>query len=254
MLLPLGLAAVVTFAGDKDADNECKPPKKYSEEYWQLRASDPPGARQRYKFGKLWPPFNRPTGPEQTCVHKYYHAHYWPFPYNCQDRAAVVEAVSAQAANGWAVATTLHDFHFDPTTQQLNEAGKLQLQWILTSVPPEFRTAFVAATFDQAVNQVRLASVQQVACDWVGSDVPPILIRNDLPTGRPAVEIDLIRRAQLRIMPRPQLLFEVGTGTMTTNGSAGGLGGAPTVGGASGAPTGGSGGGTRNMVPNYSNE
>jgi hypothetical protein len=232
LMLALGLAAFPLSA--QAGDDDCEP-ERHSPAWWALRSNAPPGTRQKEKYGKVWPPYPRPTGPEQHWVHKYHHSHYWPYPYNCMDQSVVRDAIAAQAAQGWAEATTLHEYYFNPETQQLNEAGRLQLQWILTQVPPEFRTAFVASGFEPAVSQVRLASVQQVACALVGNDVPPILLRPDIATGRAAVEIDLIRRAQLRTMPRPYLLFEVGTGTMSTNNT----GGAPTSGGTTGAPTGG---------------
>ena len=38
------------------------------------------GSRQKYKFGELWPPYPRPTGPKQHYWNRYHHAHYWPYP------------------------------------------------------------------------------------------------------------------------------------------------------------------------------
>src|SRR3954447_21920597 len=60
-------------------------PKEGTPEFYDQRANDPVGERQKYHHGKAWPPYNRPCGPEQTCVHKFHSNVYWPYPYNIQD-------------------------------------------------------------------------------------------------------------------------------------------------------------------------
>lgn len=213
-------------------------PYPHTEEWYQMRAGDPPGQRQVEKKGKLWPPFPRPVGREQTFWHKYHHAHYWPHPYVCEDRAYIQNVTHQQAANGWTVATTLHDYHFNPETNALNTAGEAHLYWILTESPMAYRTAYVAQGRSAEQANIRLASVTSAAREMVGGDLPPILLRHDQPLGRPAVEIDRLRQMELQAIPR-QRLFTIGTTTGGSGGSGGSsspLGSGASAGGTSGSP------------------
>ncbi len=209
-------------------------PRWHSDEWYQERACDPIGTRQVEKYGKQWPPYPRPTGRGMTFWHKYHHAHYWPHPYNCEDREYVQNIVRQQANIGWEGATTLHDYHFDPETNRLNSAGDAHLRWILTQAPSQYRTAYVSRGSSDVIGQVRVAQVQVAAQAMVGGNVPPILMKNDAFLGRPAIEIDTLRRLELQSIPQPRL-FVIGSG----GGTAGG-GGSPSssqAGGTSGQPT-----------------
>ena len=171
--------------------------------------SSPVGARQKCRHGKLWPPYPRPTGDEMDCSHIYHAAHYWPWPYNCFDRASVREFSELQVANGWIAEATLYDYHFEPGTQTLNQAGQMHLQWILTSVPPDRRAAWVQATVDSAISQQRIQNVRNQAVVMVGEEnVPPIMVRVDMVQGRPAAEIDRIRRTFVDGMPAPRIVYQ----------------------------------------------
>jgi hypothetical protein len=220
-------SALPLLAGDK--------PRWHSEGWYEERASDPPGARQHYKHGKMWPPFPRPQGKGLTFWHKYHYAHYWPYPYNCQDRDYVHGIFQQQANNGWEFATTLHDYHFDPETNRLNSAGELHLRWILTQAPAQYRTTFISRGTSEPVAQLRLESVQQVAREICGDATPPILLKNDAFLGRPAVEIDTLRRLELQSIPQPRLFIITpsGSGSMSGPSSA-------QAGGATGQPQSGS--------------
>jgi uncharacterized membrane protein YgcG len=222
-----GLSGAAAFAQE---------PVKYTEDWWAWRAQDPPGTRQVEHHGKLWPPFPRPTGEPQTNVHKYHHAHYWPYPYNCMDEAYVRQVIDLQTGNGWTSATTLLDYHFNEETHELNSAGKHQLHWILTHAPAQFRTVYVAEGMSPQIAHMRLAHVQDAAKEFSLEAVTPIVMRPVLTRGRPAEEIDSLRRLELQSMPRPRL-FTVGSATR------GGTGGA-AAGGGSGSQSAGSGSGS----------
>ena len=116
-------------------------PKRGTAEYYCQRADDPVGERQKFHHGKAWPPFARPCGPEQTCVHKYHANHYWPYPYNVQDQSDVRLALQTQVNNGWCTATTLYDYHFDrvdASAQQLGPAApELDLHAHAAAVPAD---------------------------------------------------------------------------------------------------------------------
>lgn len=215
-------------------------PAPYSDDWWAWRAQDPPGARQVEKDGKLWPPFPRPVGEKQHWVHKYHHAHYWPYPYNCADEAYVRGIWQQQSSNGWVSATTLRDYHFDTETQQLNSNGRQHLYWILTSVPAQYRTIYVAQGYSLEEAALRQGHVERTSKELVADSQVPVCIRHEIYHGRPAQEIDQLRRLELQSFPRPRLFV---IGGRTTSGGAGGAGG-QQAGGTGGQPQSG-GSGTR---------
>ncbi|MCA9081243.1 MAG: hypothetical protein KDA58_11840 [Planctomycetaceae bacterium] len=162
-------------------------------EYYEAHANDPVGARQRYAYGLAWPPQARPCGPKQSCVHKYYASHYWPYPYHCQDRATVRSVMDTQVNNGWIEATTLHWYHFDPITQDLNSSGKQHLRWVLSHAPVQHRQTYVASGTSSEENAQRMAAVEREAVLLVGAEqMPSVLLRVADPSGRPALEVQNI--------------------------------------------------------------
>jgi len=173
-------------------------PRRGSEAWYAARACDPVGERQKCKNGKLWPPFARPCGEEQTCKHTYHAVHYWPYPYNLRDREDVRMTMQAQVANGWATATTLYEYHFDPVTHQLNGAGRQHLSWIVTQAPLAYRQIYVSMAADPAFNEVRTLSVQKTLASLSNGDTSmPVTLRATDPLGRPATEVEQIFEGSL---------------------------------------------------------
>lgn len=181
-----------------------------------------PGSRQKVAHGKTWPLQPRPAGPAEPLVHRYHTAKYWPDPYRWEDRATVRDHLCAQTSAGWITATTLYDQHFDPITQDINQAGKLHLNWILLHAPASHRLAWVAAAGNSEDSQKRLLNVQAEAAAIAGPNMPPVLLRVAMPTGTSAHEVDLIRRAYLGSMPQPRIPFD----TLSEGGAGGSSGGA----------------------------
>lgn len=196
-------------------------PTPYTDEWWALRAQDPPGTRQVLKDGKLWPPFPRPQGPRQHWVHQYHHAHYWPHPYDCDDRAYVRNILQQQSAGGWVSATTLHDYHFDQGANTLNSAGRDHLQWIIAFTPPQYRTVYVAQGGSVAAGQVRSANVEQAIREFQPDRAVPVIVRHDRFLGRPGTEIDKLRELELENTPTPRL-FTIGGNSSSGGGSSAG--------------------------------
>lgn len=188
-------------------------PTRGTPEFYEWRSTDPVGARQEYKYGKLWPPRPRPVGRKQLAVHKYHAAHYWPYPYSCQDKASVNIVANTQVANGWLAATTFHEFHFDPETNELNSSGQRHLQWLLTDVPPQFRQAYVSAPPDAEVVDRRIASIQSQAQMMAGGDAElPVMLRASTPHRRPAHEIQMIHEGRIQSMLPPTIPYSSGGG------------------------------------------
>lgn len=162
-----------------------------------------PGSRKKYHSGREWPLAPRPDGPCEPYMQQYHTAHYWPDPYRWEDRASVKAHFAAQRNLGWISATTLYEQHFDPTTNDLNIAGRQHLRWILLHTPPSRRMTWVQSGSPE-VSEARLASVQLEA-SRVTNSVPPIMLRTTLPVGTSAEEMDLIRRAYLENIPKPRI-------------------------------------------------
>lgn len=209
-------------------------PYPFTKEWWAIRAGDPPGARQVEKDGKVWPPVPRPVGPKQHWVHKYHHAHYWPHPYNCDDQAYVRNIIDQQASSGWISATTLREYHFDSDTHEVNSVGRELLKWIVTSTPMQYRSVYVAQSFAAERDALRQANVEKTIREMLPEAGVPVMLRYDNFMGRPAQEIDQLRRLELQSIPTPRL-FTVGS-----SGAGGSSIGSSGAGGTSGQPLGGS--------------
>ncbi len=226
-LASVGMANVASAQG----------PFPFTKAWYAERANDPPGARQIDSHGKLWPPYPRPVGPKQTKLHTYHYAHYWPYPQTCEDEAYTRNIFDLQSANGWLSATTLHDYHFNAENQQLTDGGRSHLLWVAQSVPPQFRTVYVAQGSSGEAAQMRVTNSEQFYRDMGIVNPPQVLARADIFVGRPAVEVERIRQLEMLSIPRPRLFF-IGSATLGASpggGVAGGAGG--PVGGAGATST-----------------
>jgi hypothetical protein len=105
----------------------------------------------------------------------------WPDQYLCQDRQAVQAPFDIMIANGWQRENTLGDYHFDSATNQLNEAGRLKVQWILTQAPMQHRAVFVHKPLKAEELDARMKSVQDLAGQIVPSDSNPSIVATDVP-------------------------------------------------------------------------
>jgi len=175
-----------------------------------MKAQSPAGTRQKCKKGKLWPPYPRPTEKKQTFCHQFHTAHYWPHPYNCDDRQYVKDVCELQVGNGWMVGTTLFDYHFEEEDQAvLNHAGHNHLLWILRHAPVRRRAVWVQASLDREISDARLANVELAAAEMAGeAEPPPVMLRSDTANGRPAEEIDALRQLELNTMPEPRIIYQ----------------------------------------------
>ena len=173
----------------------------------------PVGTRQVCAHDKLWPPYPRPAGEKATFSTQFHAAHYWPWPYNCWDKAAVREFSNAQVARGWQEHLTLYPYHFDAATGELNAAGTRQLGWMLRSGVAEGRGVAVAVGGDRAAGQRRAGRVRAALGSLGADDLAARVALLDVPVpSRSADEIDVIRRGELSSMPVPRVLPQTGGG------------------------------------------
>jgi len=222
--LALVPAAVSLFAGIAAAGDP---------EFWYPTQDSLPGSRMYYHAGKQWPLEPRPYCiPSEPCIHRYHTAHYWPDPWRWMDRMSVRNHLATEVDAGWLTNTTLYDQHFDPETQELNDAGRVHLRWILLYAPPQRRRPWVQAGDAAQASQTRLASVQGEATAIIGAaNCPPIMLRVCQPYGAPAQEVDLVRRSYLTTIPEPRISYVPQNGQSTGgSGSGASSGGAPQAG------------------------
>ena len=143
----------------------------------------------------------------------------WPEPFVGPDRATVRAPFVTQVANGWRRQNMLGEFHFEPTTGQLNEAGRLKVRWILTVCPEQHRLIYVHMADRNEETAARIVAVQQLANQIAPNDVPPVMSTSIADEGWPADRVDAIGRKYQASIPAPRLP------TAPSSGSSGGSGG-----------------------------
>ncbi|MFH5803873.1 hypothetical protein [Alienimonas sp. DA493] len=192
-----GLAPVHGLVPD---GGHCPPPAAQS--------INPPGTRQKESGGLKWPPFPRSTAPRASVKTQLHHAHYWPLPYSCQDRAYVRGLLAAQVAAGRAEHAALHGFHFDPETHLLTNAGRdhLQVAAVAAASAGTVSPIVVAAGAAPEVGAARLAAVREAVVEMGAPQLAPAVSLGVAPlAGRPAEEIDRLRRDELQSTPQPRV-------------------------------------------------
>lgn len=118
----------------------------------------------------------------------------WPRQYVHPARRGICQAFETMANNGWRRNNLLGKYHFVPEEQdQLSDAGKAKVEWILTQAPPQRRTIFVERTLDAQRNADRVQSVQDLAANANApggpADVQETNIRDE---GHPAGSVDAV--------------------------------------------------------------
>lgn len=198
-------------------------PRRWSAEWYAMKGESPEGTRQLHKFGKTWPPYARPTGEGQEFSARFHDVHYWPHPYNCQDRGYLREVSAIQANSGWTTETTLYDYHFEKDNVHLNHSGMLHLKWILETIPQNRRFVWVQTADNRDSSESRLDNVKSAAKEIVGdANLPPIALRVASPSGRPTKEVDQIQTREFQSIPTPRVPLSSGASSSGSNSGSGG--------------------------------
>jgi len=149
-----------------------------------------------------------PSGPSQhyTCEEAYYQNSIWPRQYIAPARRGICESFDLMARNGWRRQNLLGPYHFEADGVQLNEAGRLKVEWILTQAPPQYRTLYVQRVANQERTTGRVEAVQQFAASLNGmggpGDVQETYVRDD---GYPAGMVDAVFTGFKTNQPPPVL-------------------------------------------------
>lgn len=149
-----------------------------------------------------------PAGPKvhhYTCEEAYYQNSIWPRQYIVPARRGICEAFDVMGRNGWRRQNLLGPYHFEADGVQLNEAGRLKVEWILTQAPPQYRVLYVQRVVSQERTTGRVQAVQQFVSDLnMGGpgDVQETLVRDD---GYPAGMVDAVFTGFKANQPVPML-------------------------------------------------
>ncbi len=94
----------------------------------------------------------------------------WPRHYIPPARRSVCATYAAMVNNGWRRQNLLGDYHFDKETNELTNAGKLKVNWILSQAPVQHRNVFVQRGSEELQTTSRIASVN----DYAGNMSPSV--------------------------------------------------------------------------------
>ena len=145
----------------------------------------------------------------------------WPAPFNCPDRESIRAPFAIMVNNGWRRQNMLSDFHFEPSTGQLTEAGQMKIRWIMFEAPEQHRSIYVHIGKTTEETDARMASVNVLAASLVPQgEMPQIMQTTISDDGTPADRVDMIGRKYQSSTPIPRLPSSAGQGS-------GGSGGAP---------------------------
>jgi hypothetical protein len=100
----------------------------------------------------------------------------------------------------------LSSHHFDATTAQLNEAGRLKVLSIVNEAPEQHRAIFVHRAATPQDTAARIQTVQRLAAESSAfGPPPPVLETNITDEGWSAERVDAIGRKFQSSIPDPKL-------------------------------------------------
>ena len=147
----------------------------------------------------------------------------WPKPFTEPDIAAVRAPMAIMVSNGWRRQNMLVEFHFEPATGQLTEAGRLKIRWIVKEAPQQHRIVYVHTADGSEETDARIAAVQLLVARYAPpGEMLPVLPTSISEEGWPADQVDLIGRKFQSSIPDPRLpKMESGSSGSSSSGSSG---------------------------------
>ena len=146
----------------------------------------------------------------------------WPEPFTEPDQVTVRAPMVTMVSNGWRLQNMLGEFHFEPATGKLTEAGRLKVRWIVTEAPQQHRIVYVHTADGNEETAARIAAVQQLVVRYAPpGEMPPVLPTSISDEGWPADQVDLIGRKFQTSTPEPRLPAKTPSGG-SSSGSGGG--------------------------------
>ena len=118
----------------------------------------------------------------------------WPEPFVYADREACRQTNAVQVSAGWERQNLLSEFHFLPGGNELTEAGRMRVQWIMNEVPEPHRQIYVHRANTPQETAVRMQTVQRFVAQSPYAVNVPMLESTRTDDGWPADRIDLLSR------------------------------------------------------------
>ena len=122
----------------------------------------------------------------------------WPEPFVYADRAAVRQTRAIQVSAGWERQNLLSEFHFLPGGNELTEAGRMRVQWIMNEVPEPHRQIYVHRADTPQETALRMQAVQRFVAQSPYAVNVPVIESTRTDDGWPADSIDSLSRKAVR--------------------------------------------------------
>ncbi|GIW97447.1 MAG: hypothetical protein KatS3mg111_0780 [Pirellulaceae bacterium] len=130
----------------------------------------------------------------------------WPAPFRAMDTAAVMSYFEVQRDNGWRLHNTLGTGMFDPSTNQLTDAGYMHLRWIVTQAPQERRVVFILRGRNESITAARVEAAQLAISELIPvGPLPPIYLTDQESPGSSGVYQTSVSRQITQSIPAPRL-------------------------------------------------
>ncbi|RMF87750.1 MAG: hypothetical protein D6741_20150 [Planctomycetota bacterium] len=130
----------------------------------------------------------------------------WPDSFLPADRASVRAPFVLMVRNGWERQNLIADQHFESGTNELNGAGKLRIEWILTQATKPHRVIYLRRCMSPEDTAERLENIRKWAANYLPEGTEPnIMISTLAPVGWPAERVNAVDRKFTSSMPDPRL-------------------------------------------------
>ncbi len=143
----------------------------------------------------------------------------WPEPYIYPDRAAVRQTMAVQVSAGWERQNLLSEFHFLPGENELTEAGRMRVQWIMNEVPELHRQIYVHRANTPQGTILRMQTVQRFVAQSPYTTNVPVLESTRTDDGCPADRIDWLSRKAATSALEPKLMGSSSSGSSGSSGT-----------------------------------
>ena len=118
----------------------------------------------------------------------------WPEPFVHSDRAAPRQTLAVQDSAGWERQNLLSEFHFLPGGNELTEAGRMRVQWIMNEVSEPHRQIYVHRADTPQETAARMQAVQRFVAQSPYAANVPVIESTRTDDGWPADRIDSVSR------------------------------------------------------------
>lgn len=130
----------------------------------------------------------------------------WPKPFVCADRYAARAPFAVMINNGWRLENTLGEYHFSQATNELTEAGRLKVEWIVFQGPEQHRAIYVDRGDSPDTTAKRVDSVQQLVARLSPQGPMPAVVETGIPApGWPAAHAENVVRKFETAFPDPRV-------------------------------------------------